>query len=114
MHTDSADPGYAAQLLICTGPSGTGNCLDKDYKFDTCYDLPGNLTNNAATFAPLTIDFYCDIYLAACDSNCTSPTGCIQAHVGYYSREKYNLTALAPGWDRLITSFDCHEGTTPP
>lgn len=62
------------------------------------------------TFAPETDNFYCRIQLLACDSVCTSPHGCTQAVVEYDSPQKFNLAGLAPGWDRLITSFNCLEG----
>lgn len=100
------------QILICTGPSATGNCTHGSYALETCVDLAAPWRANAATFAPDGEPFYCYPYLIPCGGGCRSPEGCTLGAVSYNSTDKFNLTA-AGGWNELIESFECHAGTAP-
>lgn len=73
--------------------------------------MTSEFSGNAATFAPDDGEFYCLPYLIACGGICRSPTGCTPGAISYGSSDKYNLTAVGGGWDRLITSFECQPGT---
>ena len=97
----------ANQVLICNGAQATGNCSYQVYELDACHNLTSEFSGNAATFAPDGEDFYCFPYLITCGGICRSPTGCTPGAISYDSPDKFNLTALGGGWDRLITSFDC-------
>ncbi|KAI7781748.1 hypothetical protein LA080_014379 [Diaporthe eres] len=103
----------AGSVEICTGPEATGNCSTDSYELDICHNVTSEFSGNAGTFAPVDDGFYCFLYLTACGSKCTSPTGCPGGLITYDSPEKFNLAALAPGWDRLFTSFECHAGANP-
>lgn len=45
-----------------------------------------------------------------CGGICTSPTGCTFGAVTYDYKNKFNLTAI--GWDKYISSFECHLNET--
>lgn len=98
---------------MCTGPAATGNCTDDSYELDACHNVTSEYSGNTGTFAPDDDSFYCYLNLMVCGRNCTSPTGCQPGLITYDSPEKFNLTALSPGWDRLITSFECHASARP-
>ncbi|KAG7290279.1 hypothetical protein NEMBOFW57_000278 [Staphylotrichum longicolle] len=89
-------------VLICEKPHAQGHCEYAVYQLDTCYDLPPALINNAATFAPDGEAFYCNPYM--------SPQGCTMGPVSFDYVHKFNLTAV--GWNKYITSFDCHRNQT--
>lgn len=78
----------------------------------TCTNLSATYENNAATFAPDGEQFYCYPYLQPCGGICMSPEGCTLGALSYNSTAKYNLTA-AGGWDKYISSFECHAGPAP-
>lgn len=99
-------------MLICTGPTATGNCTHGVYTLDTCHNLTAPWSGNAATFAPDGEEFYCYPYLIACGGICRSPEGCTYGAVSYNTTGKFNLTA-AGGWNNLIESFECHKGPSP-
>jgi hypothetical protein len=48
---------------MCNEPNAQGHCVYGVYKLDTCYDLPPELINNAATFAPDGEAFFCNPYM---------------------------------------------------
>lgn len=45
-----------------------------------------------------------------CDGICRSPQGCTMGPVSFDYVHKFNLTAV--GWNKYITSFDCHRNQT--
>lgn len=98
---------------MCTRPAATGNCTADSYELDACHNVTSEFSGNTGTFAPADDGFYCSLYLTVCGGACRSPTGCPPGLITFDSPEKFNLTALAPGWDRLITSFECHAGANP-
>ncbi|KAK4250535.1 hypothetical protein C7999DRAFT_38380 [Corynascus novoguineensis] len=97
-------------VLICNDPNGQGHCEYTVYELEKCYDLPPELVNNAATFAPDDAPFYCYPYIMECGGICTSPTGCTMGAVNYEYEHKFNLTEV--GWNKYITSFECHLNKT--
>ncbi|SPQ26060.1 f6256023-dea7-4ad9-b616-15c82cfef3ce [Thermothielavioides terrestris] len=97
-------------ILICNEPNAQGHCEYGVYKLETCYNLPPALIHNAATFAPDGEAFFCYPYLMECGGICTSPEGCTLGAVSFNYEHKFNLTAT--GWNKYITSFDCHSNKT--
>lgn len=98
---------------MCTGPAATGNCSADWYDLGACHNVTTAFLDSTGTFAPADDSFYCYLYLTVCGGKCRSQTGCPPGLITYDSPEKFNLTALAPGWDRLLTSFECHAGAHP-
>ncbi|KAK3301569.1 uncharacterized protein B0T15DRAFT_316353 [Chaetomium strumarium] len=98
------------QVLICNEANAKGHCEYAVYELEKCYNLPAGLINNAATFAPDGEAFYCYPYIMECGGICRSPTGCTMGAVSFDYPHKFNLTAV--GWNKYITSFDCHRNTT--
>lgn len=45
-----------------------------------------------------------------CGGICRSPTGCTLGSVSFDYPHKFNLTAV--GWNKYITSFECHLNQT--
>ncbi|KAK7970410.1 hypothetical protein PG996_001161 [Apiospora saccharicola] len=97
-------------VLICQGVNATGPCHYEVYSLQECHDLPANLSDNAATFAPDGDNFYCYPRVGHCSDICTSPTGCTFGAVSFSSSVKYDLTSIQ--WNTLIESFTCYENST--
>lgn len=101
-----------SQILICTGANATGECTHDVYALDTCTNLTTPYYQHAATFAPDGEAFYCYPYLVPCGGACRSPEGCTYGAVSYNTTAKFDLAA-AGGWDKYISSFECHAGPAP-
>lgn len=100
------------QVLLCTGAQATGNCTHTVVPLNECTNLTEPYIANTATFAPDGETQYCYPYLYSCGGICMSPEGCTYGAVSYNSTAKWNLTA-AGGWNKLVQSYECFEGTAP-
>ncbi|GAB0138969.1 hypothetical protein EsDP_00007188 [Epichloe bromicola] len=93
-------------VLLCTGVNATGTCKYQVYPLNQCQQLEKPFYQNTSTFAVDGEDFECNPRLVDCGGPiCTSPTGCTLGPVDFNYKHKWNLDA---GWDKYITSFDCH------
>ncbi|QPH02252.1 hypothetical protein C2857_006461 [Epichloe festucae Fl1] len=93
-------------VLLCTGVNATGACKHQVYPLNQCQQLEKPFYQNTSTFAVDGEDFECNPRLVDCGVICTSPTGCTFGAVDFNYKNKWNLGAI--GWDKYITSFDCH------
>ena len=97
---------FRSQILLCTGANSTGTCQYKVFEMGVCNQLAEPFWRDTRTFALDGEAFGCFPRATNCGDVCTSPSGCTLGGVDTHYRYKYDLSAV--GWERLLSSFDCH------